>query len=73
MYNVRHLGPDERFIQIGDSALIKVAAVGSVDLRFHQIGADVKQEDLDVTVPEVLFVRGCGLNLFSVWKVSHKH
>ncbi|CAB1113069.1 unnamed protein product [Ectocarpus sp. CCAP 1310/34] len=73
MYNVRHLGPDEQFIQIGDSALIKVAAVGSLDLRFHQIGADGKQEDLDVTVPEVLFVPGCGFNLFSVWKVSHKH
>ncbi|CAN0531966.1 unnamed protein product, partial [Ectocarpus sp. 12 AP-2014] len=73
MYNVRHLGPDEQFIQIEDSALIKVAAVGSLDLRFHQIGADGKKEDLDVTVPEVLFVPGCGFNLFSVWKVSHKH
>ncbi|CAB1103605.1 unnamed protein product [Ectocarpus sp. CCAP 1310/34] len=41
--------------------------------RLHQIGADGKQEDLDVTVPDVLFVPGCGFNLFSVWKVSHKH
>ncbi|CAB1111182.1 unnamed protein product [Ectocarpus sp. CCAP 1310/34] len=73
MYNVRHLGPDERFVQIGDSAPIKIAAVGSLDLGFHQIGADGKQEDLDVTVPEVLFVPGCGFNLFSVWKVFHKH
>ncbi|CAB1111699.1 unnamed protein product [Ectocarpus sp. CCAP 1310/34] len=54
MYNVRHLGPDERFIQIGDSTLIKVAAVGSLDLRFHQIGADGKQEDLAVTGPEAV-------------------
>ncbi|CAB1104092.1 unnamed protein product [Ectocarpus sp. CCAP 1310/34] len=73
IYNVRHLGPDEQFIQIGDLAFIKVAAVGSLDLRFHQIGADGKQEDLDYTVPEFLFVLGCGFNLFSVWKVSHKH
>ena len=73
MYNVRTLDSDQQFIQIGDTGLIRVAAIGSLDLRFHQIGPDGRVEDYDVTIPEILFVPGCGFNLFSLWRVSHKH
>ena len=72
MYNVRRLPPDEQYIRIGDVNLISVVAIGTIDLKFHQLGTNGKPEDFCVSV-EAHYVPGCGFNLFSVWKVSHKH
>ncbi len=55
MYNVRYLDPNEQYIQIGDSALIRVAAVGSLDMRFHQIGVCLSTHCMQRVFPRRLY------------------
>ena len=71
MYNVRH--PTDQYIQIGDTGLIRVEAVGDVNLVFHQLDEHGNPEDVVACVQDVIYTPWLGFNLFSIWKVAHKN
>ena len=43
MYNIRH--PADQYMQIGDSRLIRVEAIGDINLVFHQLDEHGNPED----------------------------
>ena len=70
MYNIRH--PTDQHIQIGDSGLIPVEAIGDINLVFHQLDEHGNPEDVVACVQDVIYTPWLGFNLFSIWKVGHK-
>ena len=70
MYNIRH--PIDQYIQIGDSGLIRVEAIGDINLVFHQLDEHGNPEDVEARVQDVIYTPWLGFNLFSIWKVGHK-
>ena len=70
MYNIRH--PTDQYIQIGDSGLIRVEAIGDINLVFHQLDEHGNPEDVVARVQDVIYTPWLGFNLFSIWKVGHK-
>ena len=71
MYNIRY--PTDQYIQIGDSGLIRVEAIGDVNLVFHQLDEHGNPEDVVACVKDVIYTPWLGFNLFSIWKVAHKN
>ena len=70
MYNIRH--PTDQYIQIGDSWLIRVEAIGDVNLVFHRLDEPENPEDVVACVQDVIYTPWLGFNLFLNWKVAHK-
>ena len=70
MYNIRH--PADQYMQIGDSRLIRVEAIGDINLVFHQLDEHGNPEDVVARVQDVIYTPWLGFNLFSIWKVGHK-
>ena len=71
MYNIRH--PTDQYIQIGDSGLIRVEAIGDVNLLFHQLDEHGNPEDVVACVQDVIYTPWLGFNLFLIWKVGYKN
>ena len=71
MYNIRHL--TDQYIQLGDSGLIRVEAIGEVNLVFHQLDEHGNPKDIVACVQDVIYTPRIGFNLFSMWKVAHKN
>ena len=61
MYNIRH--PTDQHIQIGDSGLIRVEAIGDVNLVFHQLDEHGNPEDVVACVQDVIYTPWLGYNL----------
>ena len=70
MNNIRH--PTDRYIQIGDSGLIRVEAIGNVHSVFHPLDKHGIPEGVVVCVQDVVHTPWLGFNIFSIWKVAHK-
>ena len=70
MYNIRH--PTDQYIQIGDSGLTRVDAIGGVNFVFHQLDERGNPEDVVACVQDVIYTPWLGFNLLSIWKVAHK-
>ena len=64
MYNIRY--PTDQYIQIGDSGLIRVEAIGDVNLVFHQLDEHGNPEDVVACVQDVIYTPWLGFNLFSI-------
>ena len=52
MYNIRH--PTDQYLQIGDSGLIGVDAIGDVNLVFHQPDEHGNPKDVVACVQDVI-------------------
>ena len=63
MYKIRHL--TDHYIQIGDSGLIPVEAIGDINLVFHQLDEHGNPEDVVACVQDVIYTPWLGFNLFS--------
>ena len=61
MYNIRH--PTDQYIQIGDSGLIRVEAIGDINLVFHQLDEHGNPEDVVARVQDVIYTPWLGFNL----------
>ena len=71
MHNIRY--PTDQYIQIGDSVLIRVEAIGGVNLVFHQPNEHGNPEDVVACVQDVIYTPWLGFNRFSIWKEAHKN
>ena len=69
-YNIRH--PIDQYIQKGDSGLIRVEAIGDVNLVLYQLDEHGNPEDVVACVRDLIYTPSLGFNLFSIWKVAHK-
>ena len=67
MYNIRH--PIDQYIQIGDSGLIPVEAIGDINLVFHPLDEHGNPEDVMACVQDVIYTPWLGFNLsrFGRW------
>ena len=67
IYNVRPLPPGRETITIGDRRRTKVEYIGKVDVIFHG------KTDQRITLIDVAYVPGLGLNLYSLNAVQRTH
>ena len=53
--------------------MIRVEAIGDVNLVFHQLDEYGNPEDVVACVQDVIYTPWLGFNLLSIWKVAHKN
>ena len=72
LYVLRKPEPWRDFIPLDNTMLVRVEAIGGVDLRFHQRDVNGHSYDFDAQFQQVLFSPKIGFNLFSTWKASQE-
>ena len=64
MYNIRHA--IDQYIQIGDSGLVRVEAIGDVSLVFHQLDEHGNRGDVVACVQDVIYPPWLAFNYSSI-------